>query len=100
MKYEHRRHDKVNFLIILTMLVSVAPYVVHMYERTYIAEGHIEKIFGGEIKKLVNTDEKLKQFILQRNTFDKTAIARYAAEEYNLKRVGQQFLDLYKKIDN
>ena len=44
--------------------------------------------------------EKLKQFILQRNTFDKTAIARYAAEEYNLKRVGQQFLDLYKKVDN
>ncbi len=25
--------------------------------------GHIEKIFGGEVKKLVNTDEKLKQFI-------------------------------------
>lgn len=26
-------------------------------------EGRIEKIFGGEVKKLVNTDEKLKQFI-------------------------------------
>lgn len=25
--------------------------------------GQIEKIFGGEVKKLVNTDEKLKQFI-------------------------------------
>lgn len=26
-------------------------------------EGRIEKIFGGKVKKLVNTDEKLKQFI-------------------------------------
>ena len=26
-------------------------------------EGRIEKIFGGQVKKLVNTDEKLKQFI-------------------------------------
>lgn len=26
-------------------------------------EGRIEKIFGGEVKKLVNTDKKLKQFI-------------------------------------
>lgn len=44
--------------------------------------------------------EKLKQFILQMNTFDKTAIARFTAEKYNYKRVGQQFLDFYKKINN
>ena len=44
--------------------------------------------------------EKLKHFILQMNTFDKTGIARSAAEKYNFIRVGQQFLDLYKKINN
>lgn len=31
-------------------------------------EGRIEKIFGGEVKKLVNTDEKLKQFITDLTT--------------------------------
>ena len=44
--------------------------------------------------------EKLKEFILQKNTFDKTAIAASAAEKYNFKRVGLQFLNLYKKINN
>lgn len=44
--------------------------------------------------------EKLKEFILQKYTFDKAAIAASAAEKYNFKRVGQQFLDLYKKINN
>ena len=44
--------------------------------------------------------EKLKQFILQKNTFDKTAIAATAAEKYNYKKVGQQFLNLYNNLKN
>ena len=44
--------------------------------------------------------QKLKQFILQKNTFDKMAIADAAAQKYNFKKVGQQFLDLYKSIIN
>ena len=44
--------------------------------------------------------QKLKQFILQKNTFDKMAIADAAAQKYNFKIVGQQFLDLYKSIIN
>ena len=42
--------------------------------------------------------EKLKQFILQKNTFDKTGIAASAAEKYNYKKIGQQFLNLYNNI--
>lgn len=44
--------------------------------------------------------EKLKQFILQKNTFDKMAIASHAAEKYNYKKIGQQFADLYMKLYN
>ena len=42
MKNEYYRHDNVNFRIILTILVPIVPYVVHMYERTYIAQGRME----------------------------------------------------------
>lgn len=42
--------------------------------------------------------EKLEQFILQKNTFDKNAIATTAARKYNFKKVGQQFLDIYTTI--
>ncbi len=42
--------------------------------------------------------EKIKQFILQKNNFNKTAIAATAAEKYNYKKVGQQFSELYKKL--
>jgi glycosyltransferase involved in cell wall biosynthesis len=44
--------------------------------------------------------EKLKQFVLQRTNFDKNLIAGTAAEKYNFKKVGKQFFDLYKNINN
>lgn len=42
--------------------------------------------------------EKLEQFIMQKYTFDKTAIASTAAQKYNFNKVGQQFLDIYTTI--
>jgi glycosyltransferase involved in cell wall biosynthesis len=44
--------------------------------------------------------EKLKQFALQRTNFDKNLIAATAAEKYNYKKVGEQFLSRYKNINN
>lgn len=44
--------------------------------------------------------EKLKQFIVQKNIFDKTRIAAVSAEKYNFNKVGQQFLDLYNNLKN
>ncbi len=44
--------------------------------------------------------EKLKQFVLQKNTFDKNSIAAATAQKYNFKQIGQQFMNWYKKIDN
>lgn len=41
--------------------------------------------------------EKLRQFINQKDHFNKTAIAAMTAEKYNYKKVGQQFIELYKK---
>jgi glycosyltransferase involved in cell wall biosynthesis len=41
---------------------------------------------------------KLEHFILQKFTFDKIAIAESTAEKYNYKKVGQQFLDMYKTL--
>lgn len=42
--------------------------------------------------------EKLRQFIAQKNTFDKIAIARSTAQKYNFRKIGQQFIDLYCNI--
>ncbi len=42
--------------------------------------------------------EKFKDFILQKDIFDKIAIAEQAALKYNFVKVGQQFDELYKKI--
>ena len=44
--------------------------------------------------------EIIMQFVKQKDNFDKNIIARNAAEKYNYKQVGQQFLDLYKNINN
>lgn len=41
--------------------------------------------------------EKLRQFIAQKEQFNKMEIAATAAEKYNYKKVGQQFIELYKK---
>lgn len=41
--------------------------------------------------------EKLRQFITQKDHFNKKEIAAIAAEKYNYKKVGQQFIELYKK---
>lgn len=42
--------------------------------------------------------EKIKEFVVQRNNFNKNSIAETAAEKYNYKKVGQQFFDLYQKL--
>ena len=42
--------------------------------------------------------EKIKEFILRKDTFNKTAIAATAAEKYNYKKVGQQFIELYNSV--
>ncbi|MFZ1784713.1 MAG: glycosyltransferase [Ferruginibacter sp.] len=44
--------------------------------------------------------EKLKQFIEQKNTFDKTGIANATAEKFSFGKVGKQFLDLYTNLKN
>jgi glycosyltransferase involved in cell wall biosynthesis len=44
--------------------------------------------------------EKIKHFVKQKDNFDKNAIARNAADKYNYKQVGQQFINLYKNINN
>ncbi len=41
--------------------------------------------------------EKLRQFITQKDHFNQKEIAAIAAEKYNYKKVGQQFIELYKK---
>jgi len=41
--------------------------------------------------------EKLRQFIAQQDHFNKKEIAAMAAEKYNYTKVGQQFIELYKK---
>lgn len=43
--------------------------------------------------------EKLREFVKQRDRFDKGLIAAHAAEKYNYKKVGQQFFDLYNTVD-
>lgn len=42
--------------------------------------------------------EKLRQFILEKNTFDKNRIAELAAEKYNFNKIGGQFFDLYQTL--
>lgn len=42
--------------------------------------------------------EKLKEFVKQKNKFEKKLIASHAAEKYNYKRTGQQFIELYKHV--
>lgn len=42
--------------------------------------------------------EKINWFIAQKNSFDKTAIAEFAAGKYNYKKIGGQFFDLYKAM--
>lgn len=44
--------------------------------------------------------EKLKQFILQKDQFNKKLIAEAARKKYNFQQVGKEFLDWYKNIDN
>lgn len=44
--------------------------------------------------------QKLKEFVLQKDTFVKNEIAGVAAKKYNYKTVGQQFFQLYNKINN
>ena len=43
--------------------------------------------------------EKIKYFIAQKNNFNKNAIASYAAEKYNFKKAGQQFMELYARLE-
>lgn len=43
--------------------------------------------------------DKIKQFILQIDRFDKTAIAETTAEKFNYKKVGLQFIELYNSIE-
>ena len=43
--------------------------------------------------------EKIQQFILQKENFNKADIAATAAEKYNYKKVGQAFIDLYNKVE-
>ena len=64
-----------------------------------IVEEGINGIFAAGDKSAVLA-EKLKQFVLQRTNFDKSLIAKAAAEKYNYKKVGRQFFDLYKNFDN
>ena len=42
--------------------------------------------------------EKLKEFIAEKNTFDKISIAVTAAQKYNFKKIGKQFFDLYQTL--
>lgn len=42
--------------------------------------------------------EKLKGFIVQKNTFDKNTITEATATKYNFRRVGQHFIDLYNEL--
>ena len=44
--------------------------------------------------------EKLKEFVGQKEHFDKNLIARLTAEKYNYKKIGQEFMDLYANINN
>jgi glycosyltransferase involved in cell wall biosynthesis len=41
---------------------------------------------------------KIKEFVLNRNSFDKKAIAAITAEKYNYKKVAQQFISLYNSL--
>ena len=43
---------------------------------------------------------KLKEFIAQKNSFDKKAIAATAAKKYNYKKIGQQFIYIYSNLNN
>ncbi|MFZ1451526.1 MAG: glycosyltransferase family 4 protein, partial [Ferruginibacter sp.] len=42
--------------------------------------------------------EKLREFVKQKDSFDKDLIAAHAAEKYNYKKVGQQFFQLYNRL--
>lgn len=42
--------------------------------------------------------EKLMEFVKQKNKFDKNLIARNAAEKYNYRKTGQQFVELYNHV--
>jgi glycosyltransferase involved in cell wall biosynthesis len=43
--------------------------------------------------------EKLKEFVRNKNKFDKNAIAVAAAQKYNYKKIGQQFFELYNRVN-
>ncbi len=43
--------------------------------------------------------EKLKEFVRNKNKFDKNAIAVAAAQKYNYKKIGQQFFELYNQVN-
>lgn len=42
--------------------------------------------------------DKLRDFILQKDIFDKNSIAALTELKYNFKQIGQQFNDLYNKV--
>ena len=42
--------------------------------------------------------EKLREFVKQKDKFDKELISANAADKYNYKKVGQQFVELYNKV--
>ena len=42
---------------------------------------------------------KLREFVKQRNHFNKNLIAINASEKYNYKKIGQQFIELYNNVE-
>jgi len=61
----------------------------------------IEEGVNGIFVKKENPEalaEKLREFVKQKNKFDKNLIARNTAEKYNYKEIGQQFINLYNNV--
>ncbi len=62
-----------------------------------IVEEGVNGIFAaGENPKALA--EKLREFVKQKNKFDKELIAANAADKYNYKKVGQHFFELYNTV--
>jgi glycosyltransferase involved in cell wall biosynthesis len=63
----------------------------------------VDEGFNGifvEVENPVALAAKLKGFAENKSKFDKKAIAAATAEKYNFKKIGKQFFDLYKNINN
>lgn len=76
------------------------PVIVSDLEVFYeIVEEGVNAVFVAR-ENPVALAEKIKQFVQQKDNFDKNEIARLAAEKYNYNRVGKLFIDLYKNINN